>query len=122
MENLYKEAELALSYAYAPFSRYKVGAALMAKDGRIFTGCNVENEAYGATMCAERVAFFKAISEGVTDFKAIAIANSRNTTCMPCGCCRQVMNEFCEDDFMIILKDKTFTFARLFPESFELYD
>lgn len=122
MENLYKQAENALRFAYAPFSRYKVGAALMAKDGRVFTGCNVENEAYGSTMCAERVAFFKAISEGVTDFKAMAIANSRDTNCMPCGACRQVMAEFCEDDFMIILKDTTFSFGEIFPESFELYD
>lgn len=120
MENLYKQAEDALRFAYAPYSRFKVGAALLAKDGRVFTGCNVENIAYGSTICAERVAFTKAISEGVTDFKAIAIANSSSTSCPPCGSCRQVMSEFCEDDFMIILKNKTFTLKELLPEHFDI--
>lgn len=120
MENLYKQAENALKYAYAPYSRFKVGAALMSKDGRVFTGCNVENIAYGATICAERVAFTKAISEGVTDFKAIAIANSNSTNCPPCGCCRQVMSEFCEEDFLIILTNKTFTLKELLPEHFDI--
>ena len=120
MENLYKQAEDALRFAYAPYSRFKVGAALMAKDGRVFTGCNVENIAYGSTICAERVAFTKAISEGVTDFKAIAIANSSSTSCPPCGSCRQVMSEFCEDDFMIVLKNKTFTLKELLPEQFDI--
>ena len=120
MENLYKQAEDALRFAYAPYSRFKVGAALMAKDGRVFTGCNVENIAYGSTICAERVAFTKAISEGVTDFKAIAIANSSSTSCPPCGSCRQVMSEFCEDDFMIVLKNKTFTLKELLPEHFDI--
>ena len=122
MKDLLSKAESALRFAYAPYSRFKVGAVLLAKDGRVFTGCNVENSAFGSTMCAERIAFFKAISEGVTDFKAIAIVNSRSTPCPPCGSCRQVMNEFCEEDFMIILKDKTFSFSELFPESFELYE
>lgn len=122
MKDLFKEAEKALRYAYAPYSRFKVGAALLTKDGRIFTGCNVENSAFGSSMCAERVAFYKAVSEGVTDFKAIAIANSRGTTCPPCGSCRQVMQEFCEADFMIILKDNTYSFSELFPMGFDLYE
>ena len=120
MENLLKKAEEALRYSYSPYSRFKVGATLMAKDGRVFTGCNIENIAYSATICAERVAFSKAISEGVTDFKAIAIVNGNKTACPPCGECRQVMSEFCEEDFMIILADKTFTLKELMPESFAI--
>ena len=118
MEELLKAAEDALRFAYTPYSRFKVGAALLSKDGRIFTGCNVESAAYGSTMCAERVAFFKALSEGVNDFKAIAIVSGKETPCPPCGCCRQVMSEFCEDDFMIVLQNKVFTLSQLLPESF----
>ena len=106
--------------AYAPYSGFFVGAALLCKSGAVYTGCNVENIAYGSTICAERVAFTKAISEGVTDFKAIAIANSSSTSCPPCGSCRQVMSEFCEDDFMIVLKNKTFTLKELLPEHFDI--
>lgn len=107
-----------LAFAYAPYSRFKVGAALLSKDGRVFTGCNIENSSFSSTICAERVAFAKAISEGVNDFKAIAIVNAKGTPCPPCGACRQVMSEFCEDDFMIILKDKVLAFGDLMPERF----
>ncbi len=95
-------------YSYAPYSHFTVGAALLSKDGNIFTGCNIENAAYSPTICAERVAFFKAISEGEKEFEAIAIVGGKenekpNDYCAPCGVCRQVMNEFCDGDFKIIL-------------------
>ena len=97
-----------LPRAYAPYSHYHVGAALLASDGRIFTGCNIENASYGATNCAERTAFFKAVSEGERKFAAICIAGgpegSDPIPCPPCGICRQVMREFCRPgEFEIIL-------------------
>lgn len=117
-----------LPRAYAPYSRYHVGAALLAADGRIFTGCNVENASYGATNCAERTAFFKAVSEGVRDFSAICIVGGTdgNVTdyAPPCGVCRQVMREFCRPrEFEIILaKDPeqylVFTLEDLLPMGF----
>ncbi len=119
MEDLLKQAKEAYRYAYAPYSRFKVGAALLTKDGRVYTGCNIENSAFGATMCAERVAFSKAISDGVTDFKAIAIVSDKGKPCPPCGECRQVMSEFCEDDFMIVTQDNVYPLSRLLPESFK---
>jgi cytidine deaminase len=83
--------------AHAPFSNFPVGAALEAEDGRIFTGCNIENASYGLTMCAERVAMFKAISEGVRRFRAIAVAAGATTLTPPCGACRQILWEFAGD-------------------------
>ena len=80
--------------AYAPYSKFKVGAALIAEDGRIFTGCNVENASYGLSNCAERTAVFKAVSEGATRFTALAIAGGEEDVAMPCGACRQVLAEF----------------------------
>ena len=94
--------------SYAPYSYYAVGAALLSKSGKVFTGCNIENSAFSPSVCAERTAFFKAISEGETEFERIAIAagnvNSEklNADVTPCGVCRQVMREFCKDDFEII--------------------
>ena len=95
-------------FAYAPYSRFHVGAALRAKDGRVFKGCNIENAGYTATNCAERTALFKAVSEGVREFDAIAIVGSKagekNTLVTgPCGVCRQVMQEFCAPSFMIYM-------------------
>lgn len=88
--------------SYSPYSGFKVGAALLAASGKIYTGCNIENAAYSPTVCAERVAFFKAVSEGETEFSAIAIAGGANaipdSECPPCGVCRQVMAEFCHPD------------------------
>ena len=97
-----------LDYAYAPYSEFKVGAALLSSKGQIFTGCNIENFAYGPSNCAERTAIFKAVSEGVRDFKAIAIVGGKHGVirdyCAPCGVCRQVMAEFCQpEEFQIIL-------------------
>lgn len=97
-----------LPYAYAPYSDFKVGAALLTAEDEIFTGCNIENAAYSPTNCAERTAFFKAVSEGKREFKAICIVNEdaqgMHRFCPPCGVCRQVMVEFCDpEDFRIIL-------------------
>lgn len=89
-------AVAAMQNAYAPYSHFKVGACLMGEDGRLFTGCNVENASYGLTNCAERTAVFKAVSEGCRTFKAIAIAGE-GTAPWPCGACRQVLSEFCAD-------------------------
>ena len=87
----------ASEHAYAPYSCFKVGAALECENGRVFTGCNVENGALGSTICAERVAFCKAVSEGETKFTRIAIYADSADYCMPCGTCRQVMSEFSQD-------------------------
>lgn len=100
-------AKEAMSHAYAPYSGYWVGAALLAADGRVYQGCNIENASYTPTVCAERTAFFKAIYDGVQDFQAIAVVGGKNGVITgyfpPCGVCRQVMREFCRDDFMIYM-------------------
>ena len=94
MNRLIAKAKKARLKAYAPYSKFKVGAALEAKTGRIFTGCNVENASYGITCCAERVALFKAISEGIKSFRRIAIVADTPKPCPPCGVCRQALYEF----------------------------
>lgn len=123
---LIKSAEGAREKAYAPYSGFKVGAALLAADGTVYTGCNVENASFGATICAERTAFTKAVSEGSHSFKAIAIvggAENDDKECPPCGICRQFMSEFCGSDFQIVLKSgneyKIFTLGGLLPSAFE---
>lgn len=108
IRKLIKTAVRQLSYSYAPYSHFKVGAALLAENGTIYTGCNIENAAYTPTSCAERTAFFKAVSEGVRTFKAICITGGMNGELTdytaPCGVCRQVMMEFCSpEEFEIIL-------------------
>lgn len=116
----------AMKNSYSPYSDFKVGAALLCRDGTVFTGCNIENAAFSSTVCAERTAFFKAVSDGKREFSAIAVVGGKNGTvdgfCPPCGVCRQVMNEFCGEDFKIILfngKDiKGFTIGDLLPENF----
>ena len=106
-QELMRMAAEARKTAYAPYSRFAVGAALLTADGRVFTGCNIENAAYTPTNCAERTAFFKAVSEGARDFEAIAViggpAHEAGGFCTPCGVCRQVMSEFCHGDFRILL-------------------
>jgi len=96
-EKLIHAAEEARKRAYAPYSKFKVGAAVLTFEGKIFTGCNIENASFGLSICAERVAIFKAISEGYSRFKAIAIIGDTNQPCTPCGACRQVILEFGED-------------------------
>lgn len=97
----------AMKNSYSPYSDFKVGAALLTESGKVFTGCNIENVAFGPSICAERVAFFKAISEGEKSFSKIAVVGGKNgvvtSPTPPCGVCRQVMREFCSDDFEILI-------------------
>ncbi len=121
---LYEIAVSMLPRAYAPFSKYQVGAALLTKDGKLYTGVNVENSSFGGTICAERTAFAKAVSEGDKEFEKIAIVSSGGEA-WPCGICRQFMKEFCDDDFVIITGNdadsiRTYTLAELLPEGFRL--
>ncbi|RHW34119.1 cytidine deaminase [Neobacillus notoginsengisoli] len=102
-KDLIKEAIKAREMAYIPYSKFGVGAALLAKDGRVFRGCNIENAAYPMTNCAERTAIFKAISEGVTEFSAMAVVADTDRPCSPCGACRQVIAELCGPEMDIIL-------------------
>lgn len=117
-------AREAAQNAYAPYSRFQVGAALLADDGRIFTGCNVENASYGLTLCAERVALFSAVAAGSRRFVALAVVAGDKTPAMPCGACRQVLAEFCDDTLPVICatmrggKPRTTTLGRLLPAAF----
>ena len=123
---LMKLAVEAREMAYAPYSQFRVGAALLAKSGKVYKGCNVENAAYSPTNCAERTALFKAVSEGEREFLAIAIVGGMGETiadfCAPCGVCRQVLAEFCDKDFRVILGNpdniKAYTFAEILPFAF----
>ena len=121
-KELILRAKEAMTYAYAPYSKFQVGAALLAKDGRVFTGCNVENASYGATNCAERTAVFKAVSEGAREFSAIAIVASSGEYASPCGICRQVLAEFMPDGKVILDSDTrgmvTYTVRELLPAGF----
>ena len=126
-ENLIDLAKEAMLKAYAPYSGYKVGAALLCADGTIYQGCNIENAAYGPTNCAERTAIFKAVYDGHREFVAMAVCGGKDGivsgTFPPCGVCRQVLREFCKDDFAIYLADdqgyQTVTLAQLLPHSFQ---
>lgn len=109
--------------AYVPYSHFPVGAALVAKDGRVFTGCNVENASFGLTNCGERTAIFKAVSEGVREFSELVVYGQTNKPISPCGACRQVMAEFFKSDLKVTLvaKDKStveMTVGELLPYSF----
>jgi len=126
-ETLTSAAREATHCAHAPYSGYHVGAALLCTDRTIFTGCNVENATYGATICAEQVAVCKAVSEGYRDFAAIAIAARRGDewlTFTPCGICRQVLAEFCGVDMLVLVCGETevtkFRLGELLPEGFAL--
>lgn len=103
IEQLINEAKTARNFAYVPYSKFQVGAALLTKDGKVFHGCNIENAAYSMTNCAERTAFFKAISEGNTEFDLLAIVADTDRPVSPCGACRQVIAEFCPGDMKVIL-------------------
>lgn len=123
---LLETANQARENAYAPYSKYRVGAALLARNGNIYVGCNIENASFGATNCAERTALFSAISDGVREFEAIAIVggvdNTIDESILPCGICCQVMSEFCTKDFPVILpyKDsyRIVTLGEIFPHAF----
>lgn len=130
-KELYTLAVKAMNNSYSPYSHCKVGASLLCKNGKVYTGTNIENAAFTPTVCAERVAFFKAISEGEKEFSKIAVAGGKNGIIngifAPCGVCRQVMREFCEDDFEIILGEtadsfKLSTLKELLPLSFSPKD
>jgi len=119
-EGLIAKAMEAREKAHAPYSHFAVGAALLARSGRVYTGCNVENASYGLSICAERTAVFKAVSEGERDFEAIAVVTENGVT--PCGACRQVLMEFGED-IQVIVADETggyrvFGLQELLPEAF----
>ena len=127
---LIESALSARKAAYTPYSHFQVGAALLTKAGKIYSGCNIENGAYSPTNCAERTAFFKAVSEGEREFAAIAVVGGQEggelrAQCAPCGVCRQVMQEFCGPDFEIVLgndlqSSKTYTLAEILPLGFDL--
>lgn len=122
---LVEKAYEAMNFSYSPYSKFKVGAALLTASGVVYTGCNVENASFGATNCAERTAIFKAISEGVKDFKAIAIVSSSRDLTYPCGICRQVIVEFSKDIDIILAKDydyEVFKIEELLPKSFTQID
>lgn len=128
-KTLFSRALEARAQAYAPYSHFTVGAALLCTDGTVYTGCNIENTAFSPTVCAERVAFSKAVSEGRREFAAIAIAGAPegaapDSPCAPCGVCRQVMAEFCRADMFRILLGtapenlRVYTLAQLLPLAF----
>ena len=123
-QELCRAAVAMLDRSYSPYSHFPVGAALECSDGTVFTGCNIENAAYGLTICAERTAIFKAISEGHRDFKRIVIAGKSEDYCVPCGSCRQVMQEFADPDKLEIILAKsqdeyvTYSLKELLPLGF----
>lgn len=126
---LVEKAKQAAERAYAPYSGFTVGAALLSKSGKVYLGCNIENASYSPTCCAERAAFFKAVSEGERDFCKIAIVGGRALDfadyCTPCGVCRQVMSEFCKADFTVILgrndgEYRSVSLGELLPSGFKL--
>ena len=122
-QDLCQKAMEMLDMAYVPYSNFPVGAALECSDGTVFTGCNVENAAYGSTICAERTAIGKAVSEGHRDFVRIAIAGKSKDFCVPCGSCRQVMMEFSPEVEVSCLngagESKTFALRELLPYGFD---
>ena len=126
-EKLVELAQEAMMRAYAPYSGYKVGAALLCADGTVYQGCNIENASYSPTNCAERTAFFKAVYDGHRAFKAIAVCGGKDGVITdafpPCGVCRQVMREFCDNDFIIYMVGandsyETLSLADILPYSF----
>lgn len=128
-EKLIELAKEAMGHAYAPYSGYKVGAALLCADGTVYQGCNIENAAYGPTNCAERTAIFKAVYDGHRDFVALAVCGGKDGVITgqfpPCGVCRQVMREFCGPEFQIHMAGpegsyETCTLEQLLPHSFAL--
>lgn len=128
MDDLYlvKMAKEAMQNAYVPYSKFRVGAALLTKDNKVYTGCNIENASFGGTNCAERTALFKAISEGKREFTKIAIISDSDEYTYPCGICRQVLSEFCLNINVIVANNKceyiTHKFSELLPYAFTSSD
>ena len=125
ISELIEKALEAREKAYAPYSKFKVGVAVLTAEGKIYTGCNVENASYPVGICAERVAMSKAVADGETEFTVIAIVGSGENYCMPCGMCRQFMAEFCKEDFEIIVAKsvddyKIMKMGELLPYTFDL--
>ncbi|MBI4481842.1 MAG: cytidine deaminase [Acidobacteria bacterium] len=122
-QQLIAEAHKALQFAVAPYSRFRVGAALLGGDGKVYRGCNIENSTYGLTVCAERVAIFKALSEGVRKFRKIAVASSSEKGASPCGSCRQLLWEFCGDIPVLVAtpsgKTSKYRVQKLLPHPFD---
>jgi len=123
-DELIELAKSARQWAHAPYSNFSVGATLLSADGRVFTGCNVENSTYGLSMCAERVAIFKAVSEGAHEIAKIAIVTDHEHIAPPCGCCRQMIWEFSSGDTEIVLSNlagdvKSYRITDLLPEAFD---
>lgn len=124
-QQLLDKAKEVMNNAYAPYSNFKVGAAILTESGDVYTGCNIENASYGATICAERTAAVKAVSEGHRRFLNIAIVSMEGTYTYPCGMCRQFLSEFMAEDGMVIVEDsiegiKEIAFKELLPLSFSL--
>lgn len=124
---LLQHAKTAMQHAYVPYSKFKVGAAVQTKSGKIYTGCNIENASYGATNCAERTAIFKAVSESDTEIVAIAVVSSSNDFTYPCGICRQVISEFMQEGDLIFENTTTgeiqvIPIEQIFPYSFTKKD
>ncbi|KAF1679588.1 MULTISPECIES: cytidine deaminase [Bacillus] len=126
-QELIAEALKARDKAYAPYSKFQVGAALLTKDGKVYKGCNIENAAYSMCNCAERTALFKAVSEGDTEFQMLAVAADTPGPVSPCGACRQVISELCAKDVMVVLTNlqgqiKEMTVEELLPGAFSSED
>lgn len=123
-KDLYDRAVDAMQNSYSPYSNYKVGAAVLTKCGKVFTGCNIENSSYGVTICGERTAVSKAVSEGYREFEAIAVCGSDDTPAFPCGICRQFIFEFGSDIKIIMLDENnemvTYKISELLPKGFRL--
>ena len=128
-QELIQLAKEAMTHAYTPYSGFRVGAALLCADGSVYQGCNIENAAYSPTNCAERTAFFRAVYDGHREFTALAVCGGKDGIitgfCPPCGVCRQVMREFCREDFPVYLAGpdgqyQTRTLSQLLPDSFTL--
>ncbi|MDD1367873.1 cytidine deaminase [Bacillus sp. MHSD_36] len=122
-----EEANKMLAKAYIPYSKFPVGAALVTKEGKIYTGCNIENASYGLCNCAERTAIFKAVSEGERDFSYLVITGETDGPISPCGACRQVIAEFCEPKMPVLLTnvkgdEKEVTVEQLLPGAFSVED
>ncbi|WP_413358502.1 cytidine deaminase [Bacillus subtilis] len=126
-QELITEALKARDMAYAPYSKFQVGAALLTKDGKVYRGCNIENAAYSMCNCAERTALFKAVSEGDTEFQMLAVAADTPGPVSPCGACRQVISELCKKDVIVVLTNlqgqiKEMTVEELLPGAFSSED
>ncbi len=119
-QSLLTKAKEAAERAYAPYSGFSVGAALLTKNGKIYQGANVENSSYGATLCAERAAFLSAVYAGEREFEAIAIYAPQQKELVPCGICLQTMQEFCTGEFLIVGETQQYPLKDLLPKTFQL--